>query len=385
MAADWGWELQDDGRWRTAAQQMVKPGYTSLAWIDHLAEESWRQWMWHKDTKTEFVDTARRPAQAFQPHAAVQWDAEDRYLNRVMAGAAVDARMLQEKGAARPCACGEAVPTREHVTFFCQADESGLEAATALERRLLLRLLPAPALSRCGGAALDDDLVRAMRSQRKVVVGTDGGCFQSPNYPLYQRAVWALALRDGPCVGGEVFFAEATAAAGEREAFYVTALHLHAAEASEAVVYTDSKALVSRVARERRGVQGGAAPGLWAEIMRLLPADTSVVWVPAHDGHATWQPESGPLSAREARELNRRADARATEELSRWAATFRSGEEERKAATSWSKRAIERQAAATREYHTEWCRLCAGEGLADYVRPGGEGARPSGAEEAPPA
>ena len=116
LAKCWGWQWLEGGDWLITNGQCVRPGWTGLGWIRHLAEEAWRQWMWNRDTKTEYIGLSVAPVQHFLKHAA---EIGEGYRNRVMVGAAVDGRMLAERGVSFQCECGLEAPSRHRLTFTC--------------------------------------------------------------------------------------------------------------------------------------------------------------------------------------------------------------------------------------------------------------------------
>ena len=98
-----GWRVSSVG-WDTPFG-LVRPGWVSLKHLRFLAEQSWMRVMWESDSKVEQgLPDGLHPDFAVARRLAAR--GADRYLLRVVSGAAVDGRQLARLQLPANCVCG---------------------------------------------------------------------------------------------------------------------------------------------------------------------------------------------------------------------------------------------------------------------------------------
>ena len=108
------------------------------------------------------------------------------------------------------------------------------------------------------------------------------------------------------------------------------------------LILTDNQALSVSFLHAARATSSQLG-GYWRHVFSLLPANSSCVWVPAHDRHPEWLCPVAGLTADEARALNRAADEAATSCTAFHADTF--------VATDWTRKAVLHQEDHTNTWH----------------------------------
>ena len=246
----WGWTCLGDGSWRTPLG-ILKPGWDGLCALRRAADFAFLQRMWAEDPKSAPFDLALSTP-CFEPLQQLV-AGSDRRGFRTATACAADARTLQRlKVPPAPehlvCACGEPVPARTHLTFYCSAADWRRPVGSHIERGFLCKLLPLPLYRPPADPGLDLELVSEIvqaAAAGPVICATDGGAFTRPKLVHWRRAAWALAVATANgqvVVGGLVTSFEQTPAAAEREALWRLLLHLRRADVP-ACVFLDNKAL----------------------------------------------------------------------------------------------------------------------------------------------
>ena len=301
-----GWRVSSVG-WDTPFG-LVRPGWVSLKHVRFLAEQSWMRVMWESDSKVEQgLPGGLHPDFAVARRLAAR--GVDRYLLRVVSGAAVDGRQLARLQLPANCVCGASDYDRHHATFDCPTVPWMLEKRSADERRTLVPLVPMAVRSAVAPPAPDPELVAHLRDLcEPVLLAIDGSCLVSAVAATHQRAAWGVASIEGCKFSGLVPEVENTPAAGERAALWQAVAAARAAQVRSLRLLCDNEGVVLRV---RRGLQGsweGDCFAFWASIALLIPSDTCIEWVPSHGKLAQWQPPQGWPPASLCRLYNQWAD-----------------------------------------------------------------------------
>ena len=301
-----GWRVSSVG-WDTPFG-LVRPGWVSLKHVRFLAEQSWMRVMWESDSKVEQgLPDGLHPDFAVARRLAAR--GVDRYLLRVVSGAAVDGRQLARLQLPANCVCGASDYDRHHATFDCPTVPWMLEKRSADERRTLVPLVPMAVRSAVAPPAPDPELVAHLRDLcEPVLLAIDGSCLVSAVAATHQRAAWGVASIEGCKFSGLVPEVENTPAAGERAALWQAVAAARAAQVRSLRLLCDNEGVVLRV---RRGLQGsweGDCFAFWASIALLIPSDTCIEWVPSHGKLAQWQPPQGWPPASLCRLYNQWAD-----------------------------------------------------------------------------
>ena len=221
-------------RWRVssfgwdAPFGLVRPGCVSLKHARFLAEQSWMRVMWESDSKVEQgLPEGLHPDFAVARRLAVR--GVDRYLLRVVSGAAADGRQLARLQLPANCVCGASEYDRHHPTFDCPAVPWMLEKRSADERRTLVPLVPMAVRSTVAPPGPDPELVAHLRDLcEPVLLAIDGSCLVSAVAATHQRAAWGVASTEGCKFSGLVPDVENTPAAGERAALWQAVAAAHA-------------------------------------------------------------------------------------------------------------------------------------------------------------
>ena len=276
---------------------------------------------------------------------------------KVPTAGAPDGRTLQRMWEANVCICGQAEPSRHHLTFHCPRALWEAELASPTERALLLRLLRPPE-PRCDPPdGLDEELVSFLREAAdagiKPVLSLDGGCLTAAGAEPWQRASWAVvAWIPGSTltIGGLVSGGEQTAAAGERAALHQAITHAAAAHCAVDLLL-DCRPLVSRLERGMlHDSWTGDLPAYWASVQASVLPGSRVAWVPSHGKQRDWNPPQGWPCASLLRDLNAQADARCNEALQSCREVWNSACAARLSAIAWSEAACKKQYQATCEH-----------------------------------
>ena len=313
--------MQVLGWTRTAAGVFVTPygeflpGFVSPTTAKAAAEDSWLRQLWAQDPKSAGpLPPDLHFSLAFQRREARFWGCRG-HRRRVLHAAAHDTRTLERMHLPfHPCPCGEALPSRTHVTFPCPvlADQS-LAGRTEAEQRLLVQLLTGLPSPEWAMPDVSQELLLALSTARSVqgrlLVATDGSSLQDtaqPSMYWFSHASFGIAFSLQSKFSGPVPGLDRTLAAAERYALLVVA---HAAAILEApvLILTDNQALSVSFLHAARATSSQLG-GYWRHVFSLLPANSSCVWVPAHDRHSEWLCPVAGLTADEARALNRAAD-----------------------------------------------------------------------------
>ena len=300
------WRAGPDG-WDTP-YGLVRPGWVSIKHVRWLAAQSWMRVMWEQDPK---VDTAipegLHPDFAVARRLAAQ--GADRYLLRVVAGAAADGRQLARLHLPAACECGAAEFDRHHVTFHCAVCPWQLERRSAEERRMLVPLVPHPERHAVVPPRPDHALVAYLRGLGgSALLAIDGSCLVSAVATAHQRASWGVATVQGDKFSGTVPDLEHTPASGERAALWQAVAAAHAAGLRSLRLLCDNEAIVLRLGRGLKGSWDGDCLAFWQSIARMLPVDSSILWVPSHGKHEGWQPPPDWPDASQCRLYNQWAD-----------------------------------------------------------------------------
>ena len=294
---------------------------------------------------------------AFQRREARFWGCRG-HRRRVLHAAAHDTRTLECMHLPfHPCPCGEALPSRTHVTFSCPvlADQS-LAGRTEAEQRLLVHLLTVLPSPEWAMPDVSQELLLALSTARSVqgrlLVATDGSSLQDtaqPSMYWFSHASFGIAFSLQSKFSGPVPGLDRTPAAAERYALLVVA---HAAAILEApvLILTDNQAFSVSFLHAARATSSQLG-GYWRHVFSLLPANSSCVWVPAHDRHSEWLCPVAGLTADEARALNRAADEAATSCTAFHADTFVANQRSHRAATDWARKAVLHQEDHTKTWH----------------------------------
>ena len=351
--AVFAWSILPGGAWSTPFGQFA-PGFVTRAVVLKVAEDSWLRLLWASDPKTDgplqadehFALAFHRSAAASVPSGAQR---------RVLHAASHDTRTLHRMGLPfHACPCGDAQPTRTHVTFECLADPFPGVLRSQAEHRLLVPLLkglPSPAWDL---PDVSEELLLALSQARVIngalLVATDGSALQAPaakDLTWYQHAGWGIATSCDLGFFGVVPGLDRSDAAAERYALLTLACAASILEASVCVL-TDNSALVTSFVSTRPPSELDA---YWALVKRLLPSGSSLHWVPAHGRHNSWASQLPSVSSREARALNARADLSACAATEPLKATFSADQRACKASAEWAELAVMRQSRLTHDWH----------------------------------
>ncbi|CAE7317126.1 unnamed protein product [Symbiodinium sp. CCMP2592] len=341
------------GVWSTPFGQF-RPGFLSAAVAQRLAEDSWTRQQWANDPKTDGpLDAQQHVCLAYHHKAVLQF--MPGCERRVLHAAAFDARMLQRKAIPfDACACGVEVPTRTHVTFDCSADPwTGAQRSTA-ERRLLLPLVTGLAAPAWSLPEVTEDLLLGLSEARildgALLVATDGSALQCPKQRdllWFQHAGWGIAVTASCGFHGVVPGLDRSSAAAERYALLVLAFAAHALQAP-VCVYTDNEALVTSFKSQ---VPPRDFAAYWCLVKQLLPANSSIHWVPAHERHPEWTVSTPGTTEAEIRALNHRADLSAGAATDPAKPAFAAARLSCQEASSWAAAVVKRQVCRTTSWH----------------------------------
>ena len=304
-----GWRAGRHG-WDTPFG-LIRPGWISLRHVRWLAAQSWARVMWQDDTKVvQPLPDGFHPDFSVARRLAIS--GADRYLMRVVTGAAVDGRLLHRLNLQDTCACGAAQFDRRHATFDCPAAPWLLARRSADERRMLCPLLPLPSRQAVCPPRPDPALIAHLQSLQErdgpVLLAIDGSCLVSAVATVHQRASWGVASVEGFKVAGIVQDLEHTPAAGERAALWQAVAAAQAAGLRALRLCCDNEAVVKRLQRGFRGSWEGDCRAFWASIASMLPSDTDILWVPSRGKHQHWTPPPTWPSATLCRLYNQWAD-----------------------------------------------------------------------------
>ena len=344
----WNWSISADGIW-TTPEGSCPVGWCSSKHFVKIAKQAWLRNLWNEDSKTSVQLGDFTPLLHFRQHAVGELDT---YERRVVTGAAVDARLLGRLGPPLPCHCGEEVPSREHLTFYCPSHRWSLPLRTLDERRLLVALVPQAPFNLFASACADAGLVDCIYNSSSPipVLAIDGSCLQAPpGRDFWQRASWGIASSDGATFCGLVLGVEQTPHAGERTAL------LHACLAAKAankpiLILCDNEAVYLRFSRGiASDYWAGDLSPFWHLIRNLVVPGSSIFWVPSHGKRASWQPPPG-LSAAACRELNARADEAAVSVTGHFKDAFDATLAKHSEAVAWSIHAFHCQVANTKRF-----------------------------------
>ena len=221
--------------------------------------------MWESDSKVEQgLPDGLHPDFAVARRLAAR--GVDRYLLRVVSGAAVDGRQLARLQLPANCVCGASDYDRHHATFDCPTVPWMLEKRSADERRTLVPLVPMAVRSAVAPPAPDPELVAHLRDLcEPVLLAIDGSCLVSAVAATHQRAAWGVTSIEGCKFSGLVPEVENTPAAGERAALWQAVAAAHAAQVRSLRLLCDNEVVL----RVRRGLQGsweGDCSAFWASI-----------------------------------------------------------------------------------------------------------------------
>ena len=338
-------------RWHTPLGKFDTAEMTEHGFLER-AREAWRRQLWARDKKTA-ADLATDQVPLLRPMRRLTGD-NKLWALRVAAAAATDGRDLARLGAPTRCECGLPDPSRHHLTFECQRRPWTASLRTEQERRLLCAVVsdggpPRPLRTDDTEAKIGELAEALLRHDETLTVATDGGAFQVGDHYGWRCASWAVALEDF-VIAGRVPGEEQTAAAGERQAFRVLAVALTLTGRS-ARVLVDNQPLVQGFNRRAYvDHQGNELWDFWDAVHQAREL-LDVAWIPSHGKHKEWLPPLGWPSALCCRELNRRADTAATEQLNYclpWRARLLQKVAEGEA---WSGAALKAQYQATEGYH----------------------------------
>ena len=351
--AIFAWSILPDGTWCTPFGQF-SPGFLTRAVALKVAEDSWLRLLWAADAKsTGPLEADEHIALAFHLAAASSHPSGSR--RRVLFAAAHDTRTLQRMHLPfHSCSCGEALPTRTHVTFECPDDPFPGVQRSESERRFLVPLLTGLPCPTWQLPEVSQDLLLALSQARIVeeafLVATDGSSLQAPaakDLTWFQHAGWGIATSRDLGFFGVVPGLDRSSAAAERYALLVLACAAHMLQVPVCVL-TDNSALVTSFVADKPPGDLGA---YWAMIRHLLPVGSSLHWVPAHGRRSTWTSGIPLVSTQEARDLNARADLSACSATEPMKATFSAAQLACKTAFDWASLSVERQERLTQDWH----------------------------------
>jgi hypothetical protein len=353
-----GWLVNAAGVWTTPFGSFL-PGFISTAVLRKTAEESWLRLLWATDPKAE---GPLKPDQHFfldyHRHQAHQLGSGHR--RRVLHAAAHDARTLHRMQLpVTPCDCGEQLPTRTHVTFYCPVlGNPALAVRSSPERRLLVPLLEGLTQQTWADPDPSEALLLALSEapvlHDRVIVAIDGSCLQntkSASMDWFRCAGWGIALSQDLQFAGPVPGLDRSPAAAERYALLVLAAAAGFLGLPVCIL-CDNKAITDRL---RLGPCSAPAhselAAFWHRVHALLPEGSVCHWIPSHGKLPSWSSPIPGLSTADARQLNAFADEAACAITEGFRDKYRCADAQLRALHAWSATAVELQLSRTTAFH----------------------------------
>ena len=346
----WGWTRVDGSCFQTPL------GVLDLAWdgmatIKAAARFGWERALWQTepracDDNCKLKYNSHHPCFAEHKVWLRSQRAAHRHSLRTALAAGIDGHIATgATGSVVTCTCGEATPSRQHITWRCpqQQHASVLRyPADDAELRLLIPCVKHP--SDCFERNLLHDAGRVAtlltqafaQTQAQVTVATDGSCIGKVH--ALRRAAWSVVVQGCDPVADALPGLDQSAPAAE---FYAAAIACKAAADTGVPVHIVSDCLaVTKLAHRAR--LGHRPPPTRTALWPLL-GSTTLSWVPSHGKQPHWQ--HGVLDTASVRKLNELADKAALSACQRRLASpaFSTWLRATKEAEAWERAALHRQ------------------------------------------